>query len=74
MGSFKVRRTNIGIDCGDWTKNSRLTYLSFFAYVGAEIEALYENTRQLLNASAAIYDEVACRCIPDLETRPQSKF
>jgi hypothetical protein len=41
---------------------------------GAEIEALYENTRQMLNASAAIYDEVVCRCIDDLESRPQSKF
>jgi hypothetical protein len=41
---------------------------------GAEIEALYENTRQLLNATAAIYDEVVCRCIDDLESRPQSKF
>jgi hypothetical protein len=41
---------------------------------GAEIEALFENTRQMLNASAAIYDEVVCRCIDDLESRPQSKF
>jgi hypothetical protein len=41
---------------------------------GAEIEALYENTHQMLNASADIYDEVVCRCIDDLESRPQSKL
>jgi hypothetical protein len=28
----------------------------------AEIEAIYENTRQMLDGSASIYDEVVCRC------------
>lgn len=41
---------------------------------GAEIEALYENTRQLLNASAAIYDEVVCRCVPDFQDRKRRKL
>jgi hypothetical protein len=38
----------------------------------AEIEALYENNKQLLRASAAIYDEVVCRCVDDF-SRPRSK-
>lgn len=32
----------------------------------AEVEATYENTRQLLDGSAAIYDEVVCRCVENL--------
>jgi hypothetical protein len=35
---------------------------------GAEIEAIYENTRQLLDGSAAIYDEVVCRCVENMTT------
>jgi hypothetical protein len=35
---------------------------------GAEIEAIYENTRQLLDGSAAIYDEVVCRCVKNMTT------
>jgi hypothetical protein len=31
----------------------------------AEIEAIYDNTRQLLDGSAAIYDEVVCRCVEE---------
>ena len=29
---------------------------------GAELEAVYENTKTMLDAQAAIYDEVVCRC------------
>ena len=36
---------------------------------GAEIEASYENTKQLLAGSAAIYDEVVCRCVDDVPRR-----
>lgn len=37
-----------------WYQNSRVN--------GAELEAAYENTRQLLDGSAATYDQVVCRC------------
>jgi hypothetical protein len=39
----------------------------------AEIEALYENNKQLLRASAAIYDEVVCRCVDDF-SRPRKGY
>ena len=38
-----------------WYQNSRVN--------GAELEAAYENTRQLLDGSAAIYDQTVCRCV-----------
>ena len=37
----------------------------------AEIEALYENSRQMLDGSAAIYDEVVCRCAESYTLRGQ---
>ena len=37
----------------------------------AEIEATYENTLQMLDGSAAIYDEVVCRCKEDYTLRGQ---
>ena len=40
----------------------------------AEIEAWYENTRQLYKSSAAIYDEVVCRCAEDIDTRPRRGY
>ncbi|KAL3913879.1 MAG: hypothetical protein SGILL_006319, partial [Bacillariaceae sp.] len=38
---------------------------------GAEVEAIYENTLQLLDGSAAIYDEVVCRCVEQKDLRGQ---
>lgn len=32
-------------------------------------QAVYENTRQMLDGSAAIYDEVVCRCSIDPDDR-----
>ncbi|EJK59259.1 hypothetical protein THAOC_20547, partial [Thalassiosira oceanica] len=37
----------------------------------AEIEATYENSRQMLDGSSAIYDEVVCRCSESYTLRGQ---
>jgi len=41
---------------------------------GAKIQAIYQNTCQLLNSTAAIYDKVACHCVTDFDTLPHHKL